>query len=164
MTFIIGIDPGLTGALAVLTAAGEPVLCIDTPVLTVIKNKKTRHEPDRIAMAKALKTFVELRPTDRFAVAIEKVNAMPEQGVTSVFSFGMGFGIWLGILASLELPTDLVHPARWKKVMMDGMGKEKDASRIRAKELFGTSVDLSLKKHHGRADALLIAEYRRRLG
>ena len=69
-----------------------------------------------------------------------------------------------GMLAVLGAATDYVHPRRWKSVMMDGMAKDKDASRIRAKELFGTSTDLSLRKHHGRADALLFAEYRLRLG
>ena len=99
----------------------------------------------------------------RVSAAIERVNSMPGQGVASSFTFGKGFGIWLGILASFSVSVDLVHPTRWKKAMLDGMGKEKDAARIRAKELF-PSADLSLRKHHGRADALLIAEYRRRLG
>lgn len=157
----IGIDPGLTGAVAVIRGDGLFLAVHDTPVLEVVKNKKTRHDPDRVAMANLL-AAIEHQYSPVFA-AIEKVNAMPEQGVTSVFSFGMGYGIWLGILASFGIPTDLVHPTRWKKTLMDGMGKEKDASRQRAKELF-PAADLTLKKHHGRADALLIAEYRRRLG
>ena len=99
---------------------------------------------------------------DRSAcVAIERVHSMPKQGVASSFKFGMGFGIWLGILAALRLPHELVTPQAWKKLMLAGMPKEKDASRQRAMQLF-PDVDLSLKRHHGRADALLIAEWLRR--
>lgn len=160
MRYYLGIDPGLTGAIALIGEDGTVCLLNDLPVLEVTRNKKVKHEPDRSEMVKMMTEVDSFKPV---YAAIEKVNAMPEQGVTSVFTFGMGYGIWLGILASFYFPVDLVHPARWKKVMMDGMGKEKDASRIRAGQLFPTA-DLHLKKHHGRADALLIAEYRRRLG
>jgi len=162
----IGIDPGQTGAVAWIQS-GEIVGnfgVIDAPILTVEKNKSIRHEMDRVGMARIVEDIKSLvAPMSRIVAAVERVHSMPEQGVASSFSFGMGYGIWLGILAAFEIPVDLVHPTRWKKVMMDGMGKEKQASMVRAKELFPTA-ELSLKKHHGRADALLIAEYRRRLG
>lgn len=161
----IGIDPGITGAICALTTEGKVIGVWDTPILTVKKNKGTRHDLNRTEMASIVRNILHSR--DEFGepfACIERVNSMPGQGVASSFTFGMGYGIWLGILATLHVPTDLVHPVRWKKAMLDGMGKDKDASRIRALELFGGQVDLSLKKHHGRGDALLLAEYRRRIG
>ena len=160
----IGIDPGLTGAIAALRQDGGIAGLWDAPILTVKKNKATRHELNIADMVEILKTLPALHDAQALVAAVERVSSMPGQGVASSFSFGKGFGIWLGILSALGIPYDLVHPVRWKKLMLDGMGKDKDASRIRAKELFGSQVDLSLKKHHGRADALLIAEWRRRQG
>jgi hypothetical protein len=81
-------------------------------------------------------------------------------GVTSAFNFGMGFGMWIGICAALELPYQLVHPATWKARLMADMGKEKDASRVRAMQLYPyTAKDLARKKDHARGDALLLAHF-----
>lgn len=161
----IGIDPGLTGALSALHDSGKVIGVWDTPILRIEKNKSIRHELDRVQMVDLVKDILHRRDEFGEPVAcIESVHSMPEQGVASSFEFGKGFGMWLMLVTAVRVPLDLVSPQRWKKTMMDGMGKDKDASRIRAKELFGGSVDLSLKKHHGRADALLLAEYRRRLG
>jgi hypothetical protein len=72
----------------------------------------------------------------------------------------MGFGIWLGVIAGLLLPVEMVHPRTWKATLMRDMGKEKDASRVKAMQMYPLAAkNLSLKKHHGRADALLIATY-----
>lgn len=163
-----GIDPGITGAAVALNQSGNILGVWDTPTLTIEKRVKgkarMRHELNRGEMVKILRTIMVQAEHGDIRVAIEKVNAMPDQGVSSVFTFGMGFGIWLGMLTALDLSVELVHPTRWKSVTMDGMGKEKDASRIRAQQIWGSAIDLSLVKHHGRADAALIAEYRRRIG
>ena len=96
-------------------------------------------------------------------IGIEKIHSMPGQGVASMFSMGEGFGIWQGILQAFFMPTTFITPQAWKKALMAGMPKEKDASRIRAIQLFpSVAEELKLKKHHGRADALLIAEFLRR--
>jgi hypothetical protein len=105
-------------------------------------------------------------------VTIEKVNAMPgmgdngerrSMGATSAFNFGMGFGVWMGIIAALRLPVQQVHPRTWKARMMADMDKDKDASRVKAMQLYPQAAKgLSLKKHHGRADALLMAAYAER--
>jgi crossover junction endodeoxyribonuclease RuvC len=93
-------------------------------------------------------------------VAIERVASMPGQGVASMFNFGMGFGMWQGILCALQIPYTLVHPVTWKKAIMRDMGKEKEASIIRAKQLYPhASSQLARKKDDGRADALLLAHY-----
>lgn len=96
-------------------------------------------------------------------VGIEKVHSMPGQGVASTFCFGEGYGVWLGILAALGIRHELITPQSWKKSLMDGQLKDKDASRLVAMRLFPEAGNqLQLKKHHGRADALLIAEFVRR--
>ena len=93
------------------------------------------------------------------SVAIEESQSMPGQGVRSMFTIGLGFGVWLGILAALELPFTRVRPALWKTAI--GLrGKDKEASRLRAQQLFPTA-DLRRKKDHGRAEALLLALYGR---
>ena len=81
-------------------------------------------------------------------------------GATSAFNFGMGFGMWQGICAASLIPYQLVHPATWKALLMKDMSKEKDASRVKAMQLYPqTAKDLTRKKDHGRADALLLAHY-----
>ncbi len=157
----IGIDPGLDGAAAILPDG----ILIDTPTLTVQgKGKSKKREYNVQAMAVALRPYHTGPGSIQIAWgAVEKVHAMPGQGVTSMFSMGVGVGLWRGILAGLLIPYEHPTPQRWQKMMLDGMGKGKDASRLRAIELFPHLADqLSLKKHHGRADALLLAEYARR--
>ena len=149
----VGIDPGLTGAVAVIYGEGV-VRLFDCPTLKVGK----RNQPDVARMADLIR---DVCFGSVVLVGIERVHSMPGQGVASVFTFGFGAGVWHGILAALHLPYELVTPQAWKKVMMDGMPKEKDASRQRAQALF-PDAELHLVKHHGRADALLIAEYVRR--
>ena len=154
---IIGIDPGLTGAVAVLPEG----LFFDTPTASVKKGgKKVYLVADMVAIFNAYVFDASFPDTH---VYIEDVHAMPGQGVSSTFSFGRGYGLWEGIVAALGIPYTLVSPVRWKRAMMDGMGKEKGASRVRAGQLFPRFVgQLTRVKDHGRADALLIAEYGRR--
>jgi crossover junction endodeoxyribonuclease RuvC len=148
----VGIDVGLDGAVAFLPEEGKAVV-FDIPTLSVGK----RREYDVGACAGLLRA--PLAPEFSIAVGIERATAMPKQGVVSTFSFGKGFGMWLGICAALRLPFEVVSPKRWQGVMIPGE-KSKDASRLVASRLF-PEVDLSKKKHHGRADALLIAAYLR---
>ena len=90
---------------------------------------------------------------------VEHVNAMPGQGVTSMFNFGQSFGVIKGICAALALPINFVRPAKWKKYY-SLINTNKDASRTKAIELYPkNSADLSRKKDTNRADAILIARY-----
>ena len=158
----VGIDPGVTGAVCVLDEATQEVKFYDTPTLNVKVGKNFKNVLDAYEMSRILK---DVTAGQTVMVTIEKVQAMPgggerSMGATSAFSFGMGFGLWLGILAALEIPHQQVHPATWKSRVMSGMGKEKDASRQVAMQHYPRAAkDLNLKKHHGRADALLIARY-----
>lgn len=157
--YFIGIDPGLTGAIVILAEKGDTGLFYDTPITQVKSGKKTKNEYLPSEMAGLLSGYT----SQNCHVFIESVHSMPGQGVSSSFNFGKGFGIWIGILAALKLPYTLATPQAWKKLLMQGM-KDKDAARIRAQELFpGCVSQLSRKKDIGRADALLIAEYGRRI-
>ncbi len=152
----VGIDPGFTGAVAVVDNDGNLIAVSDTPVLTV-QGKKTKQEYNTPAMHQILTAY-----NDRGVhAALEQVSSRPGEGVTSSFRFGRGLGLWEALLVACQIPFDRITPQRWKKTMMAGRPKEKDASRLRAMELF-PGADLHLKKHHGRADALLLAEYLRR--
>lgn len=159
----IGIDPGLTGAVSVIKRSGK-VKIFDTPIEEIKKGKSIKREYLPENMADILIKIINLYGNKNCNVFIEKVHSMPGQGVASMFNFGKGYGIWIGILAALKISKTLVTPQEWKKEMMSGM-KDKDAARIRAQELFPEcSIRLQLKKHIDRADSLLIAEYARRKG
>lgn len=155
---IVGIDPGLGGALVTLGSNSDTPFFYDTPILKIGKRK----DYDILEMKRILFSINPLSCVDGCHVFLEKVHAMPQNGSIGNFRLGYGFGIWLALIVGVGLPYTLVIPQRWKKTLMDGMGKEKDASRQRAMQLFPKAVDkLNLKKHHGRADALLIAAFGR---
>lgn len=159
----IGIDPGLYGAVAALDADGRVLSLQDTPVLAVKKGQKTRHvyvESQMAALISALCQQHANYPTT--CVALENVHAMPGQGVVSMFGLGVGLGIWRGIIAARRLRVTLVEPAVWKRAMGVAAGADKGASVVRALQLFPSAAgQLDRKKDHGRADALLLAEYLR---
>ena len=95
----IGIDPGLTGAVAVLDPAGALVALHDTPVLTLSSSRGTRQEYDTLGLVALLRPYAGLQAH----VVLEESQAMPGQGTRSMFTVGLGFGVWLGILGTLGL-------------------------------------------------------------
>jgi hypothetical protein len=156
----IGIDPGLSGGVGVLDERCTFPLVYDTPT-AIVAGEKTKRKYLVPAMALLLKPFADRQ--DVIAV-LENVHSMPKQGVASSFCFGEGKGMWEGILAAYGIPTELVSPQRWKKEIMADQGKDKSAARFKAMALFPSLADqLKLVKHDGRAEALLMAEYARRL-
>lgn len=161
---VVGIDPGKTGAVAVWLADHWevhdcPTLRLETRNTKTKSGKSVKDMPDPAGMARLLEQYNYAEAQ----VFIEKVNAGSQQGVTAMFNFGMGYGMWLGILATLQMPYTFVMPQVWKKIMVPGVGKDKDASRLRVKQLFPELSELVARvKDDGRADALLIAEYGRR--
>jgi crossover junction endodeoxyribonuclease RuvC len=158
----IGIDPGLDGAAAALDQSGKILFCEDTPTITVRSSGKNRRKYLVAKMAEVLRPE-RLLSIGEVVVGIEAVHAMPQQGVTSMFNMGYGLGLWIGIVTADGLSLEMVPPQSWKKAMRVS-GPDKGASIVRALELFPTQTPalLSRKKDHGRADALLIAEYLRR--
>lgn len=154
----IGIDPGLDGALAVITDTN--VECVhDTPTLTKKVARGTKREYELVKMA----DYLRLWTGEHTHAFVENVHSMPGQGVRSMFSMGYGVGAWHAILTTLDIPYTLVTPQSWKKLLIPEAGKDKDASRLKAMNLFPRVSDLFVrKKDDGRADAILIAEYGRR--
>lgn len=152
-TLYIGIDPGLTGALAVLDDTLDVVALYDTPTLTLKASRGTRQEYDLPGMVRLLQPYAG----HSAHVVIEESQAMPGQGVRSTFTTGLGFGAWLALLAALEIPYTRVRPAVWKRMFML-RGHDKEAARLLAQQLF-PSADLRRKKDHGRAEALLLAAH-----
>jgi crossover junction endodeoxyribonuclease RuvC len=157
----IGIDPGLHGAVGVITEDGSAQV-FDTPTM-VIAGKKDKNVYNEVAMAQLLTKIVVHYITNSLVV-LENVHSMPRQGVASSFTFGMGLGIWKGIIATLGLPLEMPSPQRWKKEILTDQGKEKDASRAKAIQLFPSIAEQFARvKDDGRAEAMLLAEYGRRL-
>lgn len=149
---IIGIDPGLSGAIAFYDTVEQAVEIVDMPVLELVRNGKKKREVSAQALAN------QLAGRKVNSAFLERVNAMTGQGVTSVFSFGRSTGIVEGVLAAYDIPTTLVTPQAWQKAVNQRAGK--DGSRERAMQLFPAQADLfQRKKDDGRSDAALIAYY-----
>jgi len=148
--YSIGIDPGLSGAIAILST--ESLKIFDMPTMTVERNGKAKRQVSAAELAEMLYLY-----SGRDChVYCERVSAMAGQGVTSVFSFGRSFGMIEGILAAFKMPVTYVAPATWVKAV--GRGQGKDASRARAMELFPSDQEQFKRvKDDGRADAALIA-------
>jgi crossover junction endodeoxyribonuclease RuvC len=149
----IGIDPGLNGAIAFFDPIKGHLSVVDMPTVELLRNGKKKRE----VSAQILATIIRC-VGDKSLAVIERVNAMPGQGVTSVFSFGRSSGIVEGVLAALEIPTQIVTPQMWQKAASVRGGK--DGARQRATELFPAYAGLfARKKDDGRADASCMAWY-----
>ena len=148
---IIGIDPGLTGACAALGgSSGDFCGVFDLPV----SRDNKRAWIDGAALFRLLDRYER----HNCRVYIEAVHAMPKMGVAAMFSFGMGFGSIVGALQVMGFPIEFVPSHQWKKDLNLGRGSDKDAALNRARLLF-PAAELHLKKHDGRAEALLIAHW-----
>jgi crossover junction endodeoxyribonuclease RuvC len=149
----VGIDPGLTGGIALISDAGAAYV-YDMPIVQISKTGFVKNAVDVNGLASILKGLDVCYSFD--GVYIERVNAFPGQGVASMFSLGMSFWGAAGVVAGLRLPLSLVEPAAWKRHFK--LNKDKELSRGLASRLY-PGVDLSRKKDHGKAEALLIARY-----
>jgi len=138
----LGVDPGASGASAAIYPCGA---------LEHIKH--TASERDIFAFYQHL---CGQAPT--FAL-IEQVNAMPKQGVVSMFKFGQSFGCLRGMLIGAFIPFEMVTALKWQNAMKCRTGGNKNVSKARAQELWPTH-----KWTHATSDAFLIAEYGRRHG
>jgi crossover junction endodeoxyribonuclease RuvC len=152
VSYVIGIDPGINGAIAVFRD-GKLESVVDMPTVEIASGKTIK----RHISAATLRNILELDMYQFSHVVIEKVGAMPGQGVTSMFNFGRSAGIIEGVVVGLKIPHTYVTPQTWTKAV--GRAAGKDASRMRAMELFpAAKADLFKRaKDDGRADAALIA-------
>ena len=155
----VGIDPGLDGAITFIDDRNHTVASVVVPTIKMEKGSAKRIY-DSSAMVDLLVQYVD----NISMVCVEKGRAAPGQGVTSMFRFGYGCGLWEGILAALRVPYMVVHPRTWQKVVCTGMtGDAKSRAMQAAKSMFPT-LDLkassrSTKPHQGKADATCIAFY-----
>ena len=153
---IIGIDPGISGAICFFEN-GEVKDIIDMPVMADGKKNKKQINGSQIYNEIFSRTKNHLKKD--IHVVIEQVSAMPGQGVTSMFNFGQSFGVVKGICSAMQLSMYFVRPLRWKKYF-NLLKTEKEASRSKAIEIFPyISSKLLRKKDSNKADAILISSY-----
>lgn len=155
----MGIDPGVTGGVVVLDADGAPILSTRTPVVRV-GTKRTYDIPGMVGLLEEALTAAQ----GKVSAVIEKVGTMPRDGRVGAFNFGVGYGLWLGILSALGISYYEVTPQRWQADMLAGLprgDKTKLSSITRCQTLF-PGVPIKAKADHGIADAALLAEYARR--
>jgi crossover junction endodeoxyribonuclease RuvC len=159
---LLGVDPGASGALALVECdSGQLLELADMPYTEVKVGKRNAKIVDAPALAALIEGW-QAWHLGTFHAIVEKVSAMPGQGVTSTFNFGDAYGKVLGVLAGLEIKATLYRPGIWKSHM--GLGKDKDLSRQKAAGIWPGQADMfKRKKDDGRAEAALIAEYHRRL-
>lgn len=149
MSRVIGVDPGASGAIA-LVVDGFLHQVVDMPTVTVTRNAAQKRQVSPAGVADIIRS---MKPD---SAIVEKVGAMPGQGVSSMFSFGRSVGIIEGALAALQVPATFITPPAWQKAI--GSAKGKDGSRQRVMELFPRDSHLFARvKDDGRADAVLIA-------
>lgn len=152
MRLTFGIDPGLTGAIAVLRD-GLYADVLDMP--TVGRGKAGRQTVNAGELAAYLRSWRGQCPGADVSAVVEDVASRPGQGVVSMFRFGASCGAVDGVLAALGIPVHRVSPVAWKRAC-GLLGSDKDASRGKAADLF-PDAPLGRKRDHGRADALLLA-------
>ena len=141
---LIAIDPGSVSGAFAMFSAGEGVFVGDLPAVD-----------GQLDAAFLSRLVVE----SEVAVAVvERVGAMPKQGVVSTFRFGYAAGIIQGVLAANGVPIHYVSPPVWKKYYKL-IGKDKEASRALAILRHPGLAGLELKRHQGRAEALLMLDW-----
>jgi Holliday junction resolvasome RuvABC endonuclease subunit len=145
VTCILGIDPGLSGAIAFYFP--------DLPDRVAAEDVPTVY--DQIAAATLFDRIKQMAPD---LAIIELVNAMPKQGVSSTFKFGRSFGTVIGVVQAAGIPLHFVTPAKWKRHF--NLNADKECARELALRMFAkTPEHFARKKDHGRAEAALLALY-----
>lgn len=140
----IGIDPGQSGAMAILNEGS-----------TVAIPFKNLTEDD---LWTDPFTHLQLDGEGKCFAMIEKVGAMPGQGVVSMFTFGQHYGMLRAFLCAARVPREMVTPQKWQKYLGCMSHGDKNVTKAMAQRLFP-----SVKITHAIADALLIAEYCKRI-
>lgn len=152
---ILAIDPGSTGCLALLSERGGYLEHLHMPTIKV--GSKTR--VNGAAIKGWLDDECRIKAGWITHAFIEQVQAMPGQGVSSMFTFGHAAGLVEGVITGAGIPLTLVTPQAWKK-HAGLIGSDKDAARSRAVQLFPGVRDLDKKaKGQALADAMLIGLY-----
>ena len=149
---IIGIDPGLSGALARLEVANGDVTLVEVIDVPIV-GSGAKQAVDVIQLQEWL-----LRHGPRHAF-LERAQAMPKQGASSGFKYGRAVGAIEAAITLCSIPVEIVEPPAWKR-FWKLPGKDKESARQKALQLFPTAhTALARKRDHGRAEASLIALY-----
>lgn len=162
---IIGIDPGATGAIALISESDDVLLDVhDMPIFKVTIGATSNSQ---IAIAKLTEILEGYRARGSVHVYCEQVGATPGKGAVQMFRFGENFGVLKGLFAGLGLPVTFVHPSEWKRVTRTP--KDKDGARLRASQVFPVWAPAFMRpSDDGRAEAALIgffgARHRRNSG
>ncbi|GKU93482.1 hypothetical protein SLEP1_g7074 [Rubroshorea leprosula] len=158
--WVIGIDPDLSGALALLKTddSGCSAQVFDSPNLLVRVGKRVRKRLDARSIVQMVQSLEAPVGTTAF---IEQSIPFPQDGKQGWWSGGFGYGLWIGILVASGFSVVPVPSSTWKKEFeLTGSRCSKDDSRRAASTLFPSLCDLLKRKmDHGRAEALLIAAY-----
>jgi crossover junction endodeoxyribonuclease RuvC len=151
MSLILGVDPGIHGALALVdindSTVPQLVAVLDVPVIgtgakerintMLVRDWLAQHQPDH--------------------ALIERAGSMPKQGVASTFKYARAVGSLETVVACLDIPYTIIEPGAWKR-FHHLIGTDKEASRQRVLQLFpGSHTWFSRKMDHQRAEAVLIA-------
>lgn len=167
MMVVLGIDPGVTGAIATMDRNGLKRVD-DLPVCVRSRGRaKVRNQVDAWALARLLRELINGHDKSEIVVVLELVNSRPSQSAQSMFSLAHSTGIIEGVTSSLGLKNFMVPPAEWKNAV--GLGhikgtpkldaaQKKEAARLKAIELYPTAP-LARKRDHNRAESILIARY-----
>lgn len=155
---ILGIDPGLTGALAILDA--ETLFIVDILDVPTYHTKTSSRKSGKVSNIDMFSLVSSLRPyKERIIMAIiEEPGAMPGQGLGSTFKFGKVCGQLEGIIAGLDIPIHPIKPSVWKLAL--GLEASKDSTLSEVKRLYpNQDHHFKRKKDHDRAEAVLLARF-----
>ena len=153
MTRVVGIDPGLGGALAILDSDKKYPLVMDMPVAVTVKSGKKSRRIIGVQLAEFLRSQL---PLDW--AFIERQQAMSKQHVTAIGKTMEGYGLLKGVCHGLRIQCFIFEPTRWKRNVSLQVGSTKDESRELAMSHWpGIAEQFSRKRDDGRAEACLIA-------
>ena len=147
--FFAGIDPGAAGGVAVIDEHG------------VLLRAKAFDKMEDCTIADVIRSLCDMR-----LVSLEKVSAMPKQGVASSFKFGVNYGYIQGVLDSIGAKYILVRPQEWQKAILKGLNRgDKNITKDYCRRKFGIdaikATPRSTTPHSGICDAICLAEYSR---
>lgn len=143
MSLILAVDPGTHCAIAIYCPANKSL-----PLVSL------HHLPDDLPnILPSITPYI----SQLSLIVIEAVHSMPNQGVSSTFTFGRAYGLIQGLLTSLNKPILLISPSEWKPRMR--LSSDKKLSLRLANQLFPSTNHFRLVKHHDKAEAALLAVY-----